>query len=285
MAKAFSVASWNVEHLKDRQATNPKRVEFLREQKPDVLAIYEAEGKYIWQELMEALPRYSFFVTEGQNTQEILLGAAPGVTVFATQKLEFRENNPFMRPGAFLTVRAKGVDYALLFLHLASWPRAGGFGLRTDMIERAFSFKSTLDKTSRAAAKRAGNPPRDAHFIFLGDLNTMGLEYEFGSDGPRKPLRASVPAEQEIARLEFLAGRNGMRVLPKTADATWRGRGRKRSNLDHVVASERLRFRSFGGAEVDVRGWPELPEDEHAAWTKAYSDHALLYFEVQQADG
>jgi hypothetical protein len=47
MAKAFSVASWNVEHLKDRQETNPQRVAFLRQQRPDVIAIYEAEGKHL----------------------------------------------------------------------------------------------------------------------------------------------------------------------------------------------------------------------------------------------
>lgn len=47
-----------------------------------------------------------------------------------TQKLEFREHNPFLRPGALLTVRPKSSDdeYALLFLHLKSLPDAGGFG-------------------------------------------------------------------------------------------------------------------------------------------------------------
>jgi exonuclease III len=284
MAKAFSVASWNVEHLRDRQENNVARVAFLQQQRPDVVAVYEAEGKYIWQELMEGMPGYSFFITEGSNTQEILLGTAPGVTAFVTQKLQFRENNPFMRPGALMTVRVDGVDYALLFLHLASWPKAGGFGLRTDMTERAFTFKAELDRAAAEAAERDGRPAREANYIFLGDLNTMGLEYQWGSDGPGKPKKTRIPAEQEIASLGYLAEQSGMRLLTKTADASWHGSGRKHSNLDHVVASKGLRFRRFArDAEVDVRGWPQLDEADHEAWMNEFSDHALLYFEVERA--
>src|SRR5918992_4267485 len=112
MAKAFSVASWNVEHFADKQGRNEQRIEFLAEQKPDVVAIFEVEGKDVWRELMDTMKGYSFFITEGQNAQEILLGIAPGITGFLTQRTEFQENNAFMRPGALLTVRAHGEDYA-----------------------------------------------------------------------------------------------------------------------------------------------------------------------------
>src|ERR1700742_819558 len=104
MAKALSVASWNVEHFKNKGATNAQRIQFLADQKPDVLAIYEVEGSEVWQELMDALPRYSFFITEGDNTQEILVGIGPGVTGFLTQKIAFQGGISAMRPGAFLTV-------------------------------------------------------------------------------------------------------------------------------------------------------------------------------------
>jgi exonuclease III len=273
MAKAFSVASWNVEHFQDKAGRNDKRIAFLREQQPDVLAIYEVEGKEVWRQLMQKLPGYSFFITEGRNTQEILVGIGPGVTGFLTQRTEFNEGNVFMRPGALLTVRADGEDYALLFLHVASWPDAGGFGLRADMIERAFKFRKTLDKAARMPA----------NYLFLGDLNSMGLDYEYGKVG-RSVQRARVSAEQEISRLSYLAGKHSMRLATKNADATWGDPGRPsmRSNLDHVVAADHLRFVQFDGADIDVRGWPKLPASDQADWMRNYSDHGLLYFEVEK---
>ena len=55
------------------------------------------------------------------------------------------------------------------------------------------------------------------------------------------------------------------------------------SNLDHVVAAKHLKFKSFGGKPVDVRGWvDETTDKKKDAWTRKYSDHALLYFEVQK---
>jgi hypothetical protein len=274
MAKAFSVASWNVEHFQDKEGRNDKRIAFLREQQPDVLAIYEVEGKEVWRQLMQKLPGYSFFITEGRNTQEILVGIGPGVTGFLTQRTEFNEGNVFMRPGSLLTVRADGEDYALLFLHVASWPDAGGFGLRADMIERAFKFRKTLDKAAR----------RPANYLFLGDLNSMGLDYEYGKVG-RSVQHARVSAEQEISRLSYLAGKHSMRLATKNAGATWGNPSKPsmRSNLDHVVAADHLRFRQFDGADVDVRGWPKLPANEQADWMRNYSDHGLLYFEIEKA--
>lgn len=221
---------------------------------------------------MDGLPGYSFFITEGQNAQEILVGVGPGTTAFLTQKVEFQGRDAFMRPGAFLTVRAGDTDYSLLFLHLAIMTDARGFGLRTDMIERAFEFKGYLD----------GVAGGEANFVFLGDLNVMGLDYVYGKEGGSL-LRDRVSAEHELAALGYRAGKAGMRVLSKTAEVTWRGEGRMRSNLDHVVASEQIAFEQAGGREVEVRGWPQLPDAEQEEWVEKFSDHALLYFEVSKA--
>ena len=89
MAKAFSVASWNVKHFTSagRRSRVDRVVSFLAAQEADVVAVYEAEGAEVWRELMERLPGYSFFITEGQNTQEILLGTRGGLTAFVTQKV------------------------------------------------------------------------------------------------------------------------------------------------------------------------------------------------------
>ena len=276
MAKAFRLASWNCEHWKNGDPRNRDRVEFIASQKADVVALYEVEGAEVWRDVMDGLPGYSFFITEGQNVQEIMVGIAPGVTAFLTQRIEFQSRDAFMRPGAFLTVRADGTDYSLLFMHVASMTDPRGFGMRADMIERAFSFKKYLDKVAK------GTP----NFIFLGDLNTMGLDYVYGRELPpsKKLLRGRVSAEQEIEHLGFEAARHGMRVLSKTAEQTWGKASGMRSNLDHVVASDQLQFKPLGGMEVGVRGWPELKaKEEQGEWMKRFSDHALLSFEVQRA--
>lgn len=272
MAQAFSVVSWNCEHWKENDPRNADRIDFLAEQKADVIALYEVEGAGVWRSVMEGMPGYSFFITEGQNTQEILVGIGPGVTGFLTQRIEFQSRDAFMRPGAFLTIRAEGADYSMLFLHLASMPDARGFGLRTDMIERAFKFKEYLDEKVKG----------DANFMFMGDLNVMGLDYVYGKDGSHL-LHDRVSAEDEIAAVAYRAGLADMRVLTKTADFTWHGDGKMRSNLDHVVASEQIEFEQIDGKEVEVRGWPQHPDAEQEDWVKKFSDHALLYFEVSKA--
>ncbi len=274
MAKAFSVVSWNCEHWKEDDPRNASRIDYLASQKADVIALYEVEGPEVWRSVMEGLPGYSFFITEGQNTQEILVGVGPDTTAFLTQKVEFQSRNAFMRPGAFLTVRADGTDYSMLFLHLASMTDARGFGLRTDMIERAFEFKQYLDKVAKGKA----------NFMFLGDLNVMGLDYVYGKDGGSL-LRDRVDAANELAAVGYRAGKADMRVLSKSADVTWRGDGSMRSNLDHVVASSQLEFEQIAGKDVEVRGWPQLPDSEQEDWVKEFSDHALLYFEVRSAGG
>jgi exonuclease III len=198
MAKAFSVVSWNCEHWREDDPRNGARVEFLAEQKADVVALYEVEGREVWRSVMDGLPGYSFFITEGKNMQEILVGVGPDTTAFLTQRIEFQSRDAFMRPGAFLTVRAGGADYSMLFLHLASMTDARGFGLRTDMIERAFKFKRYLDKVVGGKA----------NFIFMGDLNTMGLDHVYGKEG-RSLIRDRVSAEHELAAVAYeAAGRS-----------------------------------------------------------------------------
>lgn len=69
-----------------------------------------------------------------------------------------------------MTLTVAGANYPVLFLHLSSGPDPRGWGLRDDMLERAIEFYRTLKKTAGAAP---------ANYLFLGDLNTMGLKYYF----------------------------------------------------------------------------------------------------------
>jgi exonuclease III len=270
MAKAFTVASWNVEHFKN----NPDRidliVEFMEEQNPDVFALYEVESGDIYSTLVQKMPEYHFHITEGPQTQEILVGAKRKLTAFFTQKVEFKSGNTYLRPGALLTVRLDEVDYILLFLHTKSSTKPIGLGLRDDMFDRAYKFKRFLDKVS----KKAGQGP--AHFLFLGDLNTMGMQY---------PFKREIIVDFELKKLNSGASRAKMRRLEKNQPHTWwNGPGRyKPSDLDHVVASKQLRFKKFNGSDVEVRGWPTEPtEAKQKSWIDKYSDHALLFFQVEK---
>ena len=269
MAKAFSVASWNVEHFGDKKEKIEPVVSYLAEQNADIIAIYEVESKLVFEPLMKAMPNYQFHITEGPQVQEILVGIKHGVSAYVTQKLTFKSGQSTLRPGVLVTVNVAGEFYPILFLHLKSSTSPKSLGLRDDMLYRAFKFREVLDKA-------AGGPGK-ANYLFLGDLNTMGMEYPWGH---------KIPSEVEIKRIKERAEAQRMRLLTKNSNFTWwngPGSSYPPGNFDHVVASDHLSFKSFAGAEVDVRGWTkEATEEGKALWIKRYSDHALLYFEVQR---
>jgi hypothetical protein len=271
MAKAFSVASWNVEHFKN----NPERIDlvinFLKEQKADVFALYEVESGEVYTTLVSKMPEYHFHITEGRQTQEILVGVKKTLTAFFTQKVEFKSGNTYLRPGALLTIRKNNKDYPILFLHTKSSSKPIGLGLRDDMFYRAFKFKRFLDKISQAANSCPSN------YIFLGDLNTMGMKY---------PFKREIIVDYELKKLDSGAKRAKMRRLSKNEPFTWwNGPGTyPPSNLDHVIASKELNFKTFKGADIDVRGWPQKNSDtEKINWINKYSDHALLFFQVEKS--
>jgi len=281
MAKAFSVASWNVEHFGDDR--NPQKIanaiRFASEQDPDVLAIYEVRSSHVFRALMDQMPDHHFFITEGEQMQEILVGVRKSLPAFITQKTEFKSGQTTLRPGVLVTLRVDGEYYPILFLHLKSMPDPKGFGLRHDMMRRAFDFRLVLNDAAERVALSEGQEPKPANYIFCGDLNTMGFDYY-----PRDEY--DIPAEGEIAELHRAANYRDMKVLTKNADHTWFNGSASSyppSDLDHAVAAEHLQFKMFGGREIDVRGWPELDtvtgQDD---WIASYSDHALLYFEVQK---
>ena len=277
MAKAFSIASWNIEHFgalgKDRK---PKKaigpvLDFLAAQNADVIALYEIVGSTVFRPMMEKFPSHQFFISEGPQTQEILVGVRKTLSAFTTQKVEFKSGQSTLRPGQLLTLLVNGEFYPLLFLHLKSLPDPKGFGLRDDMIRRALKFRGVLD--------RAPGAEGNAHYIFLGDLNTMGFDYPF--------TKHDISAEDEIAELDRRTNYRNMRRLPKRHELTWWNGNEKYapgSNLDHVVAADHLSFRTFaGGSEVDVRGWAdESTDSKKRKWIEKHSDHGLLYFEVQR---
>lgn len=112
----------------------------------------------------------------------------------------------------------------------------------------------------------------------------MGMDY---------PFSKGIGPTIELKRWDSRASQYyGMKRLIKTHDTTWSngsGSSIPDSNLDHVYASKHLKFKQFNRpsegakADVDVRGWVNqgTPESKDI-WIRDYSDHCLLYFEVQK---
>ena len=136
------------------------------------------------------------------------------------------------------------------------------------MLNRALDFKKVLEAV-------AGEVP---NYMFLGDLNTMGMQYKY--------LRErDIAADLEVLKAAKFAEGRGMRLLAKDEPATWWNGGTSLapSNLDQVVAVEHMAFKDFSGAEVTVLGWPKEPTPStQLAWIADYSDHGCLYMEVQK---
>ena len=275
MSKAFSVAWWNVEHFgvrkkkKKKFAKDPRPIiELIANQNADVIAIGEVRSNDVFQLAVEEIPNHQFFITEGPQHQEIMVGIKGTFSAFLTQKTEFKSGQTTLRPGMLVTLVIDRAYYPLLFLHLKSMRDPKGFGLRDDMLTRAFDFRKKLKK---AGVQQDGEP----NYIFVGDFNTMGMDYR-GSD-------KDITGKRETRELGQAANRRKMSLLGKSRPYTYWSKKYGSSDLDHVVAANHLRFKDFDGSAVKVIGWPdEATSKEKKEWVKKYSDHALLYFEVQK---
>jgi endonuclease/exonuclease/phosphatase family metal-dependent hydrolase len=279
MAKVFSVASWNVKHFKYKKESKIDKqridrvVKYLNNQNPDVFALYEVTGKDIFEKITKYFSDYYLQITEGKQTQEILIGVRNTISSFITQRTEYKSGTTHMRPGQLVTIIKDKINYSLLFLHLASSTKPRGMGLRDDMLYRAVKFRKALDKM--AGGKNKSN------YIFLGDLNIMGMDYPYKRD-----IESDIELKKWVTRAKQYYG---MRRLGKTFNKTWYG-GSSSSiepgDLDHVFAANHLKFTVFknnndADVEVDVRGWvDEKNSADKDTWVRDYSDHALLYFEV-----
>ncbi len=278
MSKAYSLLSWNVEHFRmnstrDAEERLQRIIATIRQEDPDVFALYEVEGKEVFADLVTSFPGYSFHITEGEQVQEILVGVRGKITAFFTQKLEFKSGQQTLRPGALLTLTIDSVYYPILFLHLKSFDDPRSFGLRDDMISRAIKFSKELRVDGQ-----------NANYLFIGDLNTMGFDYYFDRD---------IPVELELKKSDIYAKRYyDMIRLEKTYPNSWWNGSRSsyaEGPLDHCYAAEHLKFRMFpnqdrdGKSPVSVKGWAEKSSvEEKDRWIRDYSDHCYLYLEVQK---
>lgn len=277
----LSVLSWNVEHFngaggidRNNRTARLDRVErvasYLTEQDPDIFGLSEVEGSIVFETFTQTLPGYTFSITEGAQSQEILIGVRAGLTSFFTQRNEFKRSNPHLRPGALLTVTIDGTNVPILFVHLKSMPSPEGFGLRDAMFDKIFSLKRALDK----AARRIGDQP--SNFVVLGDMNTMGMDYE--------GRQYDIPGADEIRLVTTRFGRRRLRALDKSHPFTFNNGSTSSfppANLDHVFAARHMEFAPVDGAEVKVGGWAVLDTDAaRDRWINEFSDHAPLKFTI-----
>lgn len=280
---AFSVCSWNVEFFGSRrsgetQAQVSNRIDEVFDLlaqpgiQSDVFAIYEVNGAQVFQKVTNAFPDYSWQITEGPGTQQILVGFR--VPAFVTQRVEFsRGFTGPLRPGVLVTVPHQGQVYPMLFLHLKAADAAIDFGVRAYQHDKVRSLRKSLD--SAASSNRA-------NFIVAGDLNNVGMNLSFSS--------RDISIDEEIARLRSMyeSRFDELVLLEKTASATfWNGPGSldPPSDIDHVVAASQVHIAPLPqGQRVEVKGWPELTSDaEKESWIRRFSDHALLRFTIEGA--
>lgn len=281
----FSVMFWNVENFGrsiERGDPQPSRFEervdqvadHIQNLNVDMLCLCEIRDRVALRSLlMDRLVKYDFAITDSSGNIELLTGWKRGKfeQILFTQRRQFQVSSTFLRPGAFCSVKFEGEFFNFLFLHTDSGTEARDYDNRQSMFEKIWHLRQTLDDISRG----------DAKFVVMGDLNTMGRE----KPGSLPPISA----EQEIAGLEQDAQGNGMQMLLKTHNNTWRYGPRCpnfESNLDHVLATPNVSFEVFqyerneNPIEVRVDGWNHLEGEERDNFTMNVSDHCSIFCTV-----
>lgn len=273
---SFTFLSWNVEHFARDPARTQTVADTIKAAHPggkpiDVMGILEIKDVAVVDLMLNHFPNYDFYLTDGPQVQEILIGVRRGVfqqKIF-TQKREFKAGNDSLRPGALMAVLENSGQWTqLLYLHTDSGTGAGDFGNRFEMFERVAKMRAAL-------AKQANQADR---LIALGDLNTMGLNYP-------KRSKVRITGAEEIAELATFTR---MTLATKDITATWRdANGRiKDSDLDHVLHSPALTLKSLGtdpgGASTAISsaGWPKLAGQPQSDFVLTISDHAVLVGET-----
>lgn len=282
---AIKVFCWNIREFGKKTKTKTDaeiraRVErvanHVRAKDPDIFGLLEVENIDIVDLMEHQFPSFDFAITDGpQNTKEIFVGWRRNTFTQAvfTQKRQFDVNNPFLRPGALLSVKRQSRWHSFLFLHTDSGTEARDFGNRYEMFEKIWKLRKALDKQVGAFRER---------LVVLGDLNTMGLLYP-----RRRKSDERVKGEEEIAALRTFTAGNKMVVLEKSQLATWRNKnGKKVSDLDHVMASNSLDFVTLGHRpdgtpfKVEVHGWNTLPKAKADEFWAELSDHSAVVCHV-----
>ena len=272
---AFSLLSWNIEKFNYDKPARVKTVAVaIKEHDPDVFGVLEFLAKDAARRLVrDFFPDYDFAFTDSKMGIEILVGWRRGrfAQILYTQRRELQVRNENLRPGGLLSVRQKGATLFnnMLFLHTDSGTLPDEYRRRETMFGKIWSLKKALAALPEQEGK--------ARLIAVGDLNTMGRK-----DTPGAP---KVTEDQEIAALSSATTKAGMQVLTKSAPKTWSNpSGSKKSNLDHMIASNDLAFKSQQvngqSVQVVVDGWVNKTGPAKRSFIENVSDHSMLFAEI-----
>ena len=275
---SFKFMTWNVRHFSGSSEKRIKEVDaHIGAEDPDVFGIIEFRAKDVARQIVTKYhPEYDFGMTDSKMGLDFLIGWRRGKfkQVIYTQRREFQAGNINLRPGGLLSFQEKGKTAFtnMLFLHTDSGRKAKDYNARQAMFKKVFSLKKAIQKLKI----QQGN----ARMIVLGDLNTMGRA--------KTATLPTVPAKNEIDKLEKDAVKAGMRILSKSHEKTWSNKGgSKKSDLDHVIASNDLNFSQFyfvdnpgSTFEIEVYGWNNIAESDRKSWIEDISDHCALVGEV-----
>ncbi|MCU7867419.1 MAG: endonuclease/exonuclease/phosphatase family protein [Candidatus Thiodiazotropha sp. (ex Lucinoma borealis)] len=279
------IVSWNIKEFGKKRETNTpvkirarvrKIAQFVRDEVPDIFGILEVESIDILSFMQDEFPNFDFGVTDGpKNNKEILVGWRRGEFDQAafTQKRQFDLYNPYLRPGALLSISRNGAWLNVLFLHTDSGTEARDFGNRYEMVDKIWSLRKSLDK-------KTSNKPEN--LIVMGDLNTMGLHFPY-----RRKSHYLVDGLKEIYALEQYATKNRMKVLKKSHDKTWASSSKNMtSDLDHAIASDHLTFDDIANnavgdpVAVSVTGWVDKTPAQRLKFIEEVSDHCAISLSV-----
>lgn len=297
----LKVISWNIEHFTGKK-TGPKKnrldrvIDFIQQEDPDIFGLIEVESDDVEDAFKKAFPGHSQFVTRGDNSQQILTSVRPGLGNITVQKDQFKRNNPFLRPAAWLNIHdgTGADDVYFLFSHFKSSSNPEGFGLRDAMFDHVRKLKRKYDEKHAAEG--------GCKMVLVGDLNFMGMNVTYS---PK-----DFANYEEIERFDKILGRQGLarktmtlpQVIPTKYEDHYQAEADKTGTvysprpmtynggsdssyvpalLDAVYATETLTFTDMSGADVRVAGWAEAAsEAAQDAWISENSDHAPLVFEV-----
>jgi hypothetical protein len=279
----FSALFWNVENLgrhiedPDEHAARTARVEqHIRSLDPDLFCLCEIQDRVALRSLlMERFTDYDFGITDGAEGIELMAGWRRDTfqQVLFTQRREFKANQSYLRPGSLVSAKFDDEFYNFLFLHTDSGKHNRDYSNRQEMFEKIWSLREALDAITGGVGQ--------AFFVTLGDMNTMGRSQSGQFFG--------ISEAQEIEDLARDAGNNGMVLLSKTHDTTWRkgpSRPNFESNLDHGLATANLTLETLTNdtalrdAALSTDGWNHLAGAARDDFSENVSDHCSIYCEI-----
>jgi hypothetical protein len=260
MKKLFSIAFWNLEHFNRDDKRTRAALRLVRDQHADVFSVCEINNRIICAELVEEMPDYQFMISSAPQTQELFVGAKKTFNFYFSERVHYH----------LAGIQLSLPECIVLFLRTKQGLESVELGPRRDIFRRAMEYMNWCEKSIHDDS--VPFPPK---FIFLGSLNARG---------DSNPLGREIDPAVELEKLDKKAKQLHLKRLTKNSHFTWwKGQDSTKSDLDHVIASEDLAFCKFIEADIDVRGWPKLDTESHQIqWIRKYSEHGILYFEVEE---